>query len=216
MSRVCLICSMVCESLVLLRRHVQAVHPMAMFTPVLKRRFVSQATEAYCGGQTQVMEKITIPEVVAVFGKDDKDAYYSMEENDGHGIDDEHEEQLDLKTPPSTYVEVLDRLIVVDLTNDDEVDMFADDDFKKEPSILYNGNGIIDHEFIEVNMSFEEEGLEDAVFTQADNYAGDCYFDYEQAQKDVCDQIEAEKILSNPYSPVAKKDSPPLPVDELD
>src|SRR5271156_4789542 len=202
-TRVCLICNKKNDSLDLLRKHVKEEHPRAMFTACLKSRFVSQATEAYCGGQTQVFDKILIPEVAAVFGHGDSDAYYGMPENDGCGIDEEQQEKADLKTPPSTYVEVIDRLI----GSQDEMPVSE----MREPLDDYpvNEDGD-DDEVINVNMSYEE-----GVLTQADNV--DFCFDYDQAIKEMAarDEAAAELVAANPYSPIPVPNSPRLPIDEF-
>src|SRR5271156_2332667 len=203
-TRVCLICNKKNDSLDLLRKHVKEQHPRAMFTACLKSRFVSQATEAYCGGQTQVFDKILIPEVAAVFGHGDSDAYYGMPENDGYGIDEEQQEKADLKTPPSTYVEVIDRLI----GSQDEMPVSE----IREPLDYYPVNEDDDHEFINVDMSYEE-----GVLTQADNV--DFTFDYDMAIKEMAAKDEAaaaaELFVTNPYSLMAVANSPRLPSDEF-
>src|SRR5271156_4516888 len=198
-NRACLLCNKMCLSLDFLREHVLQAHPKSMFTPTLKRRFVSQATEAYCGGQTQAVGRVLIPEVAAVFGRDDRDSYYGQIENDGSGID---EEKVDLKTPPSTYVELIERLIC----SQDEMPVSE----MREPLDDYPVNEDGDDEVINVNMSYEE-----GVLTQADNV--DFCFDYDKAIKEMAarDEAAAELVAANPYSPIPVPNSPRLPIDEF-
>src|SRR5271156_2197546 len=199
-NRECLLCNKMCSSLDFLREHVLQAHPKSMFTPCLKRRFVSQATEAYVGGQTQAVGRVLIPEVAAVFGRDDRDSYYGQIENDGSGIDEEHDEKADLKTPPSTYVELIERLI----GSQDEMPVSQ----MREPFDEYV-NEDEDHEFINVDLSYEE-----GVLTQADNV--DFCFDYAKAIKEMVEKDEAgHEILINPYSPIAIPNSPALPSDDF-
>src|SRR5271156_509247 len=200
-NKICLLCNKTMESLEFLRKHVVEEHPKCMFTPTLKRKFVSQATESYCGGQTQVFEKLLIPEVAAVFGLGDSDSYYGMPENDGCGIDEEHEQKGELKTPPSTYVELVERLIMT------QQEMPVSQ--MRAPLDDYPVDEGDDHEFINVDMSYEE-----GVLTQADN--AEFCFDYDKAIKEMAEKdVAGQEILINPYSPIAVPNSPALPSDEF-